>query len=98
MGIHTKQSMLGAAQNQVVMMHQATSDGSNHLVQWLEPSLSTNLSPGQPGGEQEVASPVVAPLIAYEITGPPDGMVKPEFEIMLRKGDVVYDARFMCWE
>eukprot|EP00972_Heterocapsa_arctica_P017696 2615835-Heterocapsa_arctica.AAC.1 len=98
MGIHPQQPVVGIAQNPTVMVHQAMSDGSNQLVQWLEPPSSTSHPLSQAGQEQGLLSPLVIPLIANEIIGPPDGMVKQELELMLRKGDSVYDARFMCWE
>eukprot|EP00972_Heterocapsa_arctica_P059659 8798005-Heterocapsa_arctica.AAC.1 len=77
MGIHLQQPPPGQFQNPTVMIHQPTGDGSSHLVQWLEPRALSNPSLGQVGQEHPPVSPVVVPLIANEITGPPDGMVRP---------------------
>eukprot|EP00972_Heterocapsa_arctica_P052134 7669008-Heterocapsa_arctica.AAC.1 len=74
------------------------SDGSNQLVQWLEPPVTENQSLNQANQDKGFQSLPAFPLIASEIIGPPDGMVKQEFEYMLHKGDMVHDARFMCCE
>eukprot|EP00972_Heterocapsa_arctica_P109298 16094434-Heterocapsa_arctica.AAC.1 len=98
MGMHSQQPLVGIAQNPMVMVHQSMSDGSNQLVQWLEPPLAASQSLNQSGQDQELQSLPAIPLKGSEIIGPPDGIVKQELEFMLRKGDMVHDARFMCWE
>eukprot|EP00972_Heterocapsa_arctica_P088809 13096514-Heterocapsa_arctica.AAC.1 len=77
---------------------EAMSDGSNWLVQWLEPPGTTNHLLKQGSQDMGFQSLPAIPLIASEITGPPDGMVKQEFELMLCKWDMVHNAIFICWE
>eukprot|EP00972_Heterocapsa_arctica_P106917 15749135-Heterocapsa_arctica.AAC.1 len=87
MEIHPQQPPQEKTQNPTVFMHQSVGDGSRHLLQWLDPRPQAKPLHGHAGQEQQPVSPVVFPLIANEITGLPDGMVKPEFDIMLRKGE-----------
>eukprot|EP00972_Heterocapsa_arctica_P046280 6827020-Heterocapsa_arctica.AAC.1 len=63
------------------------SDGSNQLVRWLEPPDATTHSLHQVSHDQLPQTLPETPLIGREVTGPPDGMVKQEFEVMLRKGE-----------
>eukprot|EP00972_Heterocapsa_arctica_P077347 11407437-Heterocapsa_arctica.AAC.1 len=74
MGMHFQQPAVGMVKNPMVMVHQAMSDGSIQLVQWLEPPRATNLSLNHASQDQGQLTLPKTPLIGSEITGPPDGM------------------------